>query len=589
VYPTASLSVSELLSGPYLLNIPVYQRPYSWGREQAEQLLDDVIEASGLGSNSLADPAYFLGTVLLMDGPGIETTKLSPKMSSREFDVIDGQQRLVTLMTLFAVLRDLEAEPRKPVSKRVHGMLVAQQGARFFRTERYRLHLASRERSVFEDYVLQPGGVLQTADVVLPSKSETTLLEVRDLYRTMLADLGPKARRKLADFIADNCYVVIVVGHDIDKAHQMFVVLNERGKKLQRNDILKADILSRMTAGDSAWAAAMWDDMNLALGEGFEPFFGHLRAIYGYGRLQIVSGVRTIVREAGGSVPFFKDVFLPLANAYALIRSGGEGVLPDQMTRTLRYLNRLSDADWAPAAILALKDWQKNPDRAAFLLAEIDRLANLTRLLCVGSGKRVRRFADLIKAMRSGEPIDETHPALHLTRDEVRSIAFHLKDFHKRNPRACRFLLLRLGDELGEPAAAVDAELYTIEHVLPQRPSASSIWRQWFPNAEERSQLVDSLGNLVLITQQENDKARNASWETKKEIYAKAASKAPILPITRDVLNQREWRRAEIEAREQRLVELIERLWRLDIQSQKPASRSARKVPGEPTVAPPLV
>jgi len=449
VYPTASLSISELLSGPYLLNIPVYQRPYSWGREQAEQLLDDVIEASGLGSNSLADPAYFLGTVLLMDGPGIETTKLSPKMSSREFDVIDGQQRLVTLMTLFAVLRDLEAEPRKPVSKRVHGMLVAQQGARFFRTERYRLHLASRERSVFEDYVLQPGGVLQTADVVSPSKSETTLLEVRDLYRTMLADLGPKARRKLADFIADNCYVVIVVGHDIDKAHQMFVVLNERGKKLQRNDILKADILSRMTAGDSAWAAAMWDDMNLALGEGFEPFFGHLRAIYGYGRLQIVSGVRTIVREAGGSVPFFKDVFLPLAKAYALIRSSGEGVLPDQMTRTLRYLNRLSDADWGPAAILALKDWQKNPDRAAFLLAETDRLANLTRLLCAGSGKRVRRFADLIKAIRSGEPIDETHPALQLTHDEVRSIAFHLKDFHKRNPRACRFLLLRLGDELG--------------------------------------------------------------------------------------------------------------------------------------------
>jgi hypothetical protein len=78
-------------------------------------------------------------------------------------------------------------------------------------------------------------------------------------------------------------------------------------------------------------------------------------------------------------------------------------------------------------------------------------------------------------------------------------------------------------------------------------------------------------------------------WETKKEIYAKATSKAPILPITRDVLNEREWRRAEIEAREQRLVGLIERLWRLDIQSQKPASRSARKVPGEPTVAPPLV
>ena len=291
----------------------------------------------------------------------------------------------------------------------------------------------------------------------------------------------------------------------------------------------------------------MWDDMNLALGDGFEPFFAHLRAIYGYGRLHIVSGVRTVIREAGGSEPFFKDVFLPLAKAYTLIRSGGEGVLPGQMPRILSYLNRLSDADWAPAAILALKDWQRNPDRAAFLLAEIDRLAYLTRLLCAGSGKRVRRFADLVKAIRSGEPIDETHPALQLTRDEVRSIAFHLKDFHKRNPRACRFLLLRLGDELGGPAPAVDADLYTIEHVLPQRPSASSLWRQWFPNAEERSQLVDSLGNLVLITQQENDKARNASWEDEKRNLCQGRKQGADSPY-----HARRARRARMAARRDR-------------------------------------
>jgi len=587
VYPTASLSISELLSGPYLLNIPIYQRPYSWGREQAEQLLDDLMDASGLGSDGTSDPSYFLGTVLLMDGPGTETTKLSPKMSAREFDVIDGQQRLVTLMTLFAVLRDLETDPKKPISKRVQAMLLAQQGTRFFRTERFRLHLASRDRTVFEDNILQAGSVLLPPDIFAQSLSEATLLDVRDLYRSALAELSESTRKVLADFIADHCFVVIVVGHDIDKAHQMFVVLNERGKKLQRNDILKSDILSRMTTADADWAVRMWDDTSLALGDGFEPFFGHLRTIYGYGRLQIVSGVRTVIREAGGSEPFFKDVFLPLAKAYALVRSSGEGVLPGGMTRILSYLNRLPDADWAPAAILALKDWQRNPDRAAFLLAETERLANLTRLLCAGSGKRVRRFADLIKAIRSGEPIDRTHPVLQMSRDEVRSIAFHLKDFHKRNPKVCKLLLLRLGDELGDPAANVDPELYTIEHVLPQRPSAASPWRQCFASAEERSQLVESLGNLVLITQQENDKARNASFELKKEIYAKATGKAPLLAITRDVLYEREWRRPEIEAREQRLIALIEQLWRIDIQSQRPALRSASQVPGDPTLAPP--
>jgi hypothetical protein len=84
------LSIAELLSGPYLLNIPVYQRPYSWGREQAEQLFEDLVEAASLDDPNHDDSDYFLGTILLMDTPGNKTTKLSPKMTPREFDVVDA-------------------------------------------------------------------------------------------------------------------------------------------------------------------------------------------------------------------------------------------------------------------------------------------------------------------------------------------------------------------------------------------------------------------------------------------------------------------------------------------------------------------
>ncbi|CAA2137840.1 DUF262 domain-containing HNH endonuclease family protein [Hyphomicrobium sp. ghe19] len=588
MYPTASLSISELLSGPYLLNIPLFQRPYSWGREQAEQLLDDLLEAAGISSDDQPEPAYFLGAVVLMDAPGAETAKLSPKMTPREFGVIDGQQRLVTLMTLLAVLRDLETDARKTVAKRVQGMLVAQLGTRFFRTERFRLHLSTRERAVFEDNVLLPGSSVLPADIQSPSLPEATLLDVRDRFKTVLAELTNTDRAALADFIADRCFVVVIVGNDIDRSHQMFVVLNERGRKLQRNDILKSDILARMSANDAKWAVAMWDEMSVELGEGFEAFFAHLRTIYGHGRLQIVSGVRQVIRDSGGSEAFFKDVFLPLAKSYAIVRSGGAGVLPREMQSTLAYLNRLPEADWAPAAIFALKDWKRDPARAAFLLGEIERLAMLTRLLCAGSGKRVRRFSELVKVIRSGEPIDKSHPVLQLTRDEVRGIAFHLKDFHKRNPKVCKLLLLRLGDELSGGMDAVDPDQYTIEHVLPQRPAASSSWRQLFPSAEERAQLVESLGNLVLITQQDNDRARNASWDDKKEIYSKGSSQASMLAITRDVLGEREWRRGQIETREQRLVGLIDRIWRVDILGQKSGTRAA-KAAEESEAATPLV
>jgi len=563
-----------LLSGPYLLNIPLFQRPYSWGREQAEQLLDDLLEAAGISTDDEAEPAYFLGAVVLMDAPGAETAKLSPKMTAREFGVIDGQQRLITLMTLLAVLRDLETDPRKIVAKRVHSMLVAQVGTRFFRTERFRLHLSTRERAVFEDNVLQPGSSILPADVPSPTLPEATLLEVRDRFKSVLQELTNSARARLADFIADRCFVVVIVGNDIDRSHQMFVVLNERGRKLQRNDILKSDILARMSSGDAKWAVAKWDDVSAELGEGFEAFFAHLRTIYGHGRLQIVSGVRQVMRDSGGSEAFFKDVFLPLAESYALIRKNGRDELPPEMRRLLTYLNRLPEADWAPAAIFALKDWKRDPARALFLLGEIERLAMLTRLLCAGSGKRVRRFAELIRVIRSGEAIDKSHPVLQMTRDEVRGIAFHLKDFHKRNPKVCKLLLLRLGDEMSGGLDAVDPDLYTIEHVLPQRPAALSPWRQSFPSAEERAQLVESLGNLVLITQQENDRARNASWEEKKQIYSKGLRDAPMLAITRDAVQEREWLHGQIEAREQRLIGLVDRIWRVDISSQKSAGRS---------------
>ncbi len=571
-FPTASFSIAELLSSPFLLNIPVYQRPYSWGREHVEQLFDDLLEASGLAVQDDADPGYFLGTILLMDAPGNVTAKLTAKLSPREFDVVDGQQRLASLLTLFAVLRDLEKDTRKPVGKRVNPMLFAQLGSRFFRTERPRLHLAGADQALFEQSIMAPGSSVAMAATV---QQDLPLLVARDLFRALSEELSEVDRRKLCDFIADRCHVIVIVSHDIDRAHRTFVVLNERGKKLQKNDILKADLLSRLPEPRVLAAVSEWDSTSQMLGDDFEQFFAHLRTVYGYSRPQIVSGVRAVIREVGGAEAFFDDVFKPLANSYALIRSGGDNVLPPAMTRRLMYLNRLPDGDWAPAAMLALRHWPQEPEYAQFLLAEVDRLAHLLRMLCAGTGKRIRRFAELVSAIRSGEARDRNHPAFQITRDEARNIAFHLKDLHERNPKVCKLLLLRLSDELrGEPAG-VDPDIYTIEHVLPQRPSGSSVWRQWFPTAEERSQVVDSLGNLVLITKSQNDRAKNASWDAKKQIYLATTEKAPLLPITRDVIDAREWRRSEIEAREQKLFEIIETLWRIDLKASRSTSRAA--------------
>ncbi|GAA8355596.1 DUF262 and DUF1524 domain-containing protein [Helicobacter pylori] len=75
--------------------IPVYQRVYSWGKEQCKQLWDDIIKTGG---NDQIE-RHFIGSIVFVHD-GIYTT------SHNELLIIDGQQRLTTITLLFIALRD---------------------------------------------------------------------------------------------------------------------------------------------------------------------------------------------------------------------------------------------------------------------------------------------------------------------------------------------------------------------------------------------------------------------------------------------------------------------------------------------------
>ncbi|WP_187853054.1 DUF262 and DUF1524 domain-containing protein [Helicobacter pylori] len=84
--------------------IPIYQRLYSWGKEQCKQLWDDIIK---IGGNDKMN-GHFIGSILYMlDG----NTPSSPLL------IIDGQQRLTTIMLLFIALRDHLSDEVKILEK----------------------------------------------------------------------------------------------------------------------------------------------------------------------------------------------------------------------------------------------------------------------------------------------------------------------------------------------------------------------------------------------------------------------------------------------------------------------------------------
>ena len=81
-------SLSDILSKREQIIIPPYQRPYSWGIEECYQLYQDFLDAYN------SDSDYFIGNIILAVS---ENEKKLPR-------IIDGQQRIITILLIFKVL-----------------------------------------------------------------------------------------------------------------------------------------------------------------------------------------------------------------------------------------------------------------------------------------------------------------------------------------------------------------------------------------------------------------------------------------------------------------------------------------------------
>ena len=86
--------ISGIFNGSRLLEVPFYQRAYVWGEEQWERLLEDLRYVSATRKQ------YFMGSIILKNGRTLNTWE---KYSECKV-IIDGQQRLTTLMIFMKVL-----------------------------------------------------------------------------------------------------------------------------------------------------------------------------------------------------------------------------------------------------------------------------------------------------------------------------------------------------------------------------------------------------------------------------------------------------------------------------------------------------
>src|SRR5437764_2961102 len=131
--------IQKIFSDDFFFTIPLYQRPYAWTTEQAEELFDDLLIFAGDSREQIEElNPYFLGSIVLIKGEKPEAL------------VVDGQQRLTTLTILLSTIRALVqtkfADALTP--------FLYQEGSLITGTSnRYRLRIRERDDEFFRQYI----------------------------------------------------------------------------------------------------------------------------------------------------------------------------------------------------------------------------------------------------------------------------------------------------------------------------------------------------------------------------------------------------------------------------------------------------
>ena len=221
-------NVGELLSGR-LFRIPDYQRAYSWGTPQREDLFADIREAHEKKRK------HFMATVV--------TRKLkSTTIAGDDFsvvDIIDGQQRVTTLVILFkAIAKALEN------TTGVKGEIAAKINHLLVKGDSYQAILLQTNHGasgIFTSYI--KSGVI-AKDQVKTSADQNlvnAMRECEEFIQSGTANLGPAEIYKTIrnDFI--------MIFHQIDDesvVYRVFETLNSRGLDVKWLDKTKSQLMA---------------------------------------------------------------------------------------------------------------------------------------------------------------------------------------------------------------------------------------------------------------------------------------------------------------------------------------------------------
>jgi hypothetical protein len=542
--------LSKVFSSDYEFAIPDYQRPYTWGTEQATQLLDDLYDAVDRNP----DEPYFLGSVVLVKDA-----------NAPQAEVIDGQQRLTTLTILLSVLRELSEDEKDYLDK-----LIWEPGDPIQDlASRPRIRLRHRDEDFFRKHVQDRGGLAVLEAGVAPANdAQERIAENVKALRRLLGQKSPGERLALAKTIVQRTFLVIVSTSDLASAYRIFSVMNSRGVELSSADIFKSKVVGALPDDLKEKYAGKWEDLEVDLGrDAFADLFSHIRMVY-----MKIRPRKELLQEFEASVlsaflpdrptEFVDKVLEPYGQAYRdMLASDYQSVDdPGEINRWLRRLHRLDDFDWQPPALWAFTNHRFDAEWLQEFLRRLDRLGASMLLRRFNAHQRGQRIGQLLRELDEGMGL--ASPALDLTMDECAEVVDRLGGEIYNQWIVRKYVLVRLDELLSDPQSfRHETKIVTVEHVLPQNPRPDSEWMRLFTQ-QQRTLWTHRLANLVLLSRTKNAKAKNYDFATKKEKYFTTNSVSSF-PLTTQVLATESWTPDVLEQRQKDLVAVLSEAWDL--------------------------
>lgn len=571
------VAVGDLLSGHHLYEIPAFQRDYSWAEAEAQRLYDDIVAACETARQSVEPLPFFLGTMLFV-GPD------EPQSSIRSALVIDGQQRLITLTILIAVLRDLVADEEATALHTRIAVLSQSEPLEFAM-----VHVRPREvDSHFLEHAVQRRGATRLprgkSDLKPLNEPQRRMEEVRALFVKRLKALDQEGRYGIARFLLEQCRVLRIWAPDIDYAYRLFLSINKPGLPLSDEDIVLAEVVGPLAVDQRHRYQTIIAQMSRyrepqAKGRRQDKtFFTHLAVAQQWTRSdRMITLLRRVVAREGGPARFAETVFEPMAQAYLATRGDWPRTAYSQAVwdeiDKLRILERFCCSEWVAPVMIALPRLQDDEEKLLSYLRALARFAIVLALTRATADDRRAAYRPVIDRIWKSEVFPD--PAELFDLDEqrqaagIRRIALKLKDCANGADKAV--LVLLDAHMSGRPLALyldlidnkfVGKAMLTLEHIVPNGDTLvkTSSWRPEFAQIRYRKAMANTIGNLVLLEGGRNKAAGQLDFADKQQTYF-PGGRPHDLYLTDQIRAFDDWNRDVLQGRYQSMMSAVLDNW----------------------------